>query len=343
MRQSRSGSWGLGVGATGLVVGALAIASFAAPFVTEAQQAPAVRVGWLAPEAKPFALDPFRQTLKELGWIEGNNLVIEQRYAHGVAERYLGLAADLVRLKVDIFVTDGTPATRAAQQATATTPIVFVASDVIEQGFAASLAHPGRNLTGLAIMAGGLNPKRIQLLKEAFPDMARLAILEDQTALGVAPTSARVGGNWQAIEAACRQLSIQLMPVLEVLKPDDLDGAFARAVRDRASGVLVLPSAFFASQIQHLVNLAARSGVPAIYEHRDFVEPGGLMSYGPSHRDIFRRVAAYVDKVLRGGRAADLPIEQPTRLELAINLKTAKALGLKVPQSLLLRADEVIR
>jgi ABC-type uncharacterized transport system substrate-binding protein len=169
-----------------------------------AQQAPTVRIGWLAPESKPFALDPSRQALKELGWVEGGNLVIEQRYAPGVAERYAELATELVRLKVDVLVTDGTPATRAAQQATATTPIVFVTANVVEQGFVASLAHPGRNLTGLAIMAGDLNPKRIQLLKEAVPGMARLAILEDRSAVHLAPTGVQVGGNWQAIEAAYR-------------------------------------------------------------------------------------------------------------------------------------------
>ncbi len=192
-------------------------------------------------------------------------------------------------------------------------------------------------------MAGDLNPKRIQLLKEAVPVMARLAILEDQSALSFAPTGIRVGGNWQAIEVACRQLGIQLIPVSGVRKPDDLDGVFARAVRERAGGVLVLPSAFFASQTQRIVGLAARSGLPAIYEHREFVEPGGLMSYGPSHRDIFRRIAAYVDKILRGRKPADLPVEQPTKVELALNLKTAKTLGLTIPQSVLIRADEVIQ
>jgi putative ABC transport system substrate-binding protein len=321
----------------------VALAVLVAPVAAEAQQVPAVRIGWLAPESKPFALDPFRRTLKELGWVEGGNLTIEQRYSHGVAERYQELATDLVRLKVDVLVTDGTPATRAAQQATVATPIVFVAANVVEQGFVVSLSHPGRNLTGLAILAGDLNPKRIQLLKEAVPSLARIAILEDQSALLFAPTSIRVGGNWQAIEVACRRLGIQLTPVSGVRKADDLDGAFARAARERAGGVLVLPSAFFASQTQHIVSLAARSSLPAIYEHRDFVESGGLMSYGPSHRDIFRRVAAYVDKVLRGSKPADLPVEQPTKVELVINLKTAKALGLTIPQSILIRADEVVQ
>jgi putative ABC transport system substrate-binding protein len=343
VRRLGSAKGGLRNGATAMGLVALAFCVTAALPAAASQQAPTVRIGWLAPESKAFALEPFRQALKELGWVEGGNLVIEQRYAHGVAERYPELATDLIRLKVDVLVTDGTPATRAAQQATATTPIVFVAANVVEQGFVASLAHPGRNLTGLAILAGDLNPKRIQLLKEAVPRMARLAILEDRSALHLAPTSVRVGGNWQAIEAACRQVGLQLTPASEVRKAADLDGAFARAVRERAGGILVLPSAFFASQIQRIVSLAASTGLPAIYEHRDFVAPGGLMSYGPSHRDIFRRIAAYVDKVLRGGKPADLPVEQPTKIELAINLKTAKALGLTIPQSVLIRADEVIQ
>jgi putative ABC transport system substrate-binding protein len=328
---------------TAIPIVALVFSILVAPLPAGAQQVPTVRIGWLAPESKPFTLDPFRQALKDLGWVEGGNLAIDVRYAHGVAERYPELAADLVRLKVDVLVTDGTPATRAAQRATATTPIVFIASNVVEQGFVASLSRPERNLTGVAIMAGDLNPKRIQLLKEVVPGMARLAILEDQSALGVAPTSVRVGGNWQAIEAACRQLGIKLTPAREVRKTDDLDGAFALAVRERAGGVLVLPSAFFSSQTQRIVTLAARTRLPTIYEHRDFVEPGGLMSYGPSHRDMFRRIAAYVDKILRGAKPANLPVEQPMKLELAINLKTAKALGLTIPQSILIRADEVIQ
>jgi putative tryptophan/tyrosine transport system substrate-binding protein len=313
------------------------------PLPAETQQIPTARIGWLAPESKPFTLEPFRQALKELGWIEGGNLAIEVRYAHEVAERYLELAADLVWLKVDVLVADGTPATRAAQRATATTPIVFIAGNAVEQGFVASLSRPGRNLTGVAIMSGDLNPKRIQLLKEVVPGLARLAILEDQSALGVAPTNIRVGGNWLAIEAACRQLGIQLIPARGVGKTDDLDGAFALAIRERAGGVLVLPSALFSSQTQRIVSLAAQAHLPTIYEHRDFVEPGGLMSYGPSHRDMFRRIAVYVDKILRGTKPADLPVEQPTKLELAINLKAAKALGLTIPQSILIRADEVIQ
>ena len=307
-----------------------------------AQPARPVRIGWLAPDAKSFALDAFRQALAELGWIEHGNLAIELRYAQGDSERYSQLVADLVQLKADVLVTDGTPATKAAQRATTTIPIVFVSSNVVEQGLVESLSHPGRNLTGVAILAGDLNPKRIELLKEAVPGLARLAVLEDRSGARLASTSIRVGGNWQAVEAAARQLGVQLLPPLEVRKADELDGAFARAVRGRAGGILVLPSAFFAARITRIVGLAASSRLPAIYEHRDFIASGGLMSYGPSHRDMFRRVAAYVDRLLKGAKAADLPVEQPTKLELVINLKTAKALGLSIPPSVLARADEVI-
>jgi putative ABC transport system substrate-binding protein len=309
----------------------------AAPLAARAQKAPTARVGWLAPEFKSFALDPFRQALKELGWVEGGSLAIEQRYARGSAERYPELAADLVRLKPDVLVTDGSPATRAAQQATATIPIVFVVGDPVAQGFVASLSRPGRNLTGMSIITGDLNPKRIQLLREAVPVMARLAVLQDQSAIGPA-----VGASWQAIEAASQQLGIQLTAASSARRADELDGAFALAVKERAGGVLVLPSALFSSQTRRIVSLAAKTRLPAIYEHRDFVEAGGLMSYGPSHRDVFRGIAVYVDKILKGAKAADLPVEQPTKLELAINLKTAKALGLTIPQSLAGRADHVI-
>ncbi|HEV8532716.1 MAG TPA: ABC transporter substrate-binding protein [Methylomirabilota bacterium] len=318
-------------------VSAISMGLLAAPLAARAQKAPTARVGWLAPEFKSFALDPFRQALKELGWVEGGSLAIEQRYARGSAERYPELAADLVRLKPDVLVTDGSPATRAAQQATATIPIVFVVGDPVAQGFVASLSRPGRNLTGMSIITGDLNPKRIQLLREAVPVMARLAVLQDQSAIGPA-----VGASWQAIEAASQQLGIQLTAASSARRADELDGAFALAVKERAGGVLVLPSALFSSQTRRIVSLAAKTRLPAIYEHRDFVEAGGLMSYGPSHRDVFRGIAVYVDKILKGAKAADLPVEQPTKLELAINLKTAKTLGLTIPQSLAGRADHVI-
>jgi len=311
-----------------------------APLTAEAQQARVVKIGWLLPDPKPFAIDPFLQRLKELGWSEGGNLVIEQRYSHGTAERYLQLADELLRLKVDALVTDGAVATRAAQRTSQTIPIVFVSGNPVAQGFVESLSHPRKNLTGVAIQTGELTPKRVQLLKEAVTGMVRLAILEDSTN----PASdVRLAGNWQAVEAASRQLGIRLVPTLEIRKSEELDAAFARAVRERAGGVLVLASPFFSSQGQRIASLAANARLPAIYEHRGFVEAGGLMSYGPDHRATFSLVADYVDKILRGAQPADLPVEQPTKFELVINLKTAKALGLTIPQSVIIRADEIIQ
>jgi putative tryptophan/tyrosine transport system substrate-binding protein len=321
---------------------ALAGGLLAAPLAAETQMARRARVGWLLPDPKAFALDPFRQRLKELGWIEGENLVIEERYSHSAPERYLRLTAELVRLKVDALVTDGSGATRAAQQTTPTIPVVFVAGNPVAQGFVASLSHPGKNLTGVAIQTGDVSPKRIELLKEAVPSMNRLAILEDVTGASLAISDIRLGGSWQAMEEASRQLGIQALPPLKIRKPEDLDGTFALAVKERASGVLVLASPFFSSQNQRIVSLAAKSQLPAIYEHRGFVEAGGFMSYGPNHSDIFRLVAVYVDKILRGVKPGDLPVEQPTKFELVVNLKTAKALGLTIPPSLLQRADQVI-
>jgi len=220
--------------------------------------------------------------------------------------------------------------------------IPFVAGNPVAQGFVASLSHPGKNLTGVAIQTGDVSPKRIELLKEAVPSMNRLAILEDVTGASLAIPDVRLGGSWQAMEAASRQLGIQALPPLKIRKPEDLDGTFALAVKERASGVLVLASPFLSSQNQRIVSLAAKSQLPAIYEHRGFVEAGGFISYGPNHSDIFRLVAVYVDKILRGVKPGDLPVEQPTTFELVINLKTAKALGLTIPPSLLQRADQVI-
>jgi putative tryptophan/tyrosine transport system substrate-binding protein len=311
----------------------------AAPRAVEAQQTRSARIGWLLPDPKPFALDPFRQRLQELGWVEGSNLVIDQRYSHG-ADRLPQLVAELVQLKVDVLVTDGSAATSAAQHATRVLPIVFIAGNPVLRGFAVSLSSPGKNLTGVAILTGDVTPKRIQFLKEMVKGMVRLAILEDVTP--GSRSDVRLPENWQAIETVSRQEGIQMTPTLKIRKPEELDGAFALAVKERAGGVLVLASPFFSAQGQRIVRLADAARLPAIYEHRGFVEAGGLVSYGPDHRDMFRLVAQYVDKILRGANPAELPIEQPTKFELMINLKTAKALGLTIPPSLLARADQVI-
>jgi len=317
-------------------------AVLAKPLAAGAQQARTVRLGWLLPAPKAFALDSFRHRLKELGWIEGSNLVIEERYSHGAGNRFIPLAAELVRLKVDALVTDGAAATTAAQKATQDIPIVFVSGNPVATGFAASLSHPGKNLTGVAIITGDVTPKRVQLLKEATTSMMRLTMLEDLTAAGLARSDARFPENWQAIEVASRKLGVQLLPTIEVRQPEELDAAFALAITARADGVLVLASPFFSAQSRRIVGLAANARLPAIYEHRGFVEAGGLMSYGPDHRAIFRLVADYVDRIVRGAKPADLPIEQPTTFELVINAKTAKTLRLAIAPALLLRADQVI-
>ena len=315
-------------------------ATLATPFMAETQQARVATVGWLLPDPKSFALQPFRLRLSELGWIEKGNLVIEERYSHGSDDEYRRLATELVRLKIDVLVTDGAVATRAAQGTTPTIPIVFVSGNPVAQGFVASLSHPGKNLTGVAILTGDLTPKRVQLFKEAVPSLVRLAVLEDFTN----PTSdARLAGNWEATKVASRDLGIRLLPTLGVRKSEELDPAFAHAVREQAGGMLILASPFFSSQSERIANLAANARLPIICEHRGFVEAGGLMSYGPDHRAIFRLIADYVDKVLRGAKPADLPVEQPTKFELVINLKTARTLGLTIPQSVLVRADEIIQ
>ena len=320
-------------------------AALAGPQAAGAQPGRKMTVGWLLPERKSFALDPFRRRLQELGWSEGGNLTIEQRYAHGDRGRYVPIAADLVKLRADVIVTDGSAATAAAQRATPTIPIVFVSGNPVAQGFVASLSHPGRNLTGVSILTGDLTPKRVQLLKEMVTGLARLAIVEDLTAAGlaIAPNDARLGGNWQAIETAAREAGVQLAPTVEIRTPAELDGAFSLAVREHANGVLVLASPFFSSQSRQLAAQAARARLPAIYEHRGFVEAGGLMSYGPDHRAMFRLVAEYVDRILRGAKPEDLPVEQPTGLELVINASTARTLGLAIPPSLLARADGIIQ
>ena len=317
-------------------------AVLAAPLAAEAQQLRTIRLGWLLPAPKAFALDAFRRRLRELGWTEGSNLVIEERYSGGAGNRYIPLAAELVRLKVDVLVTDGSAATTAAQRVTENIPIVFVSGNPVAQGFATSLSHPGKNLTGVSIITGDVTPKRVQLLKEAATSMVRLTMLEDLTAPGLARSDARFPENWQAIEVASRELSVQLLPIIEVHQPEEFDAAFSLAVRARADGVLVLASPFFSAESRRIVSLAANARLPAIYEHRGFVEEGGLMSYGPDHRAIFRLVADYVDRIVRGAKPADLPIEQPTTFELVINAKTAKNLRLAIPPSLLLRADQVL-
>ena len=291
-------------------------------------------VGYLSPgPAYPF--EAFREGLRELGYIEGRNILIERRSAEGNPERLQELAAYLVRLRVDVIVTATTAATQAAQRATTTIPIVFaLADEPVELGLVANVAKPGGNITGLTGLIAELTAKRLELLKEVVPRVTRVAVL-----WGPYPFSAVV---LREVESASRTLGLTLHEI-EVRKPIELDSAFERMTAWRAEALLVLPHPMFVAQRMHIVELAAKHQLPSTYHLKQFVEVGGLMSYAPDVAQMSRRAAVYVDKILKGAKPGDLPVEQPTKFELVINLKTAKALGLKVPQSLLLRADEVIR
>jgi putative ABC transport system substrate-binding protein len=315
----------------------------AAPLAAEAQPATKVpRIGFLAlnPAANPHLREAFRQGLRDLGYIEGRNVVIEYRDAEGKAERLPALAAELVAFKVDVIVTGGgTNAALAAKQATKTIPIVFAsAGDPVTDGLVTSLAHPGGNVTGSSILSPELVGKSLELLTQAVPGVNRVALLWQPGAM-VKRTEKDM---LKTAEVAARALGVRLQ-VLEARGPADIDRTFSEMTRARAGALTVLPSAIFFSERRRLVDLAAKNRLPAGYTQREFVDAGGLMAYGPSLADLFRHAATYVDKILKGAKPADLPVEQPTKFELVINLKTAKALGLTIPPSVLARADEVIQ
>ncbi len=316
----------------------IALALLAAPLAAEAQQPAKVhRIGFLrgtSPQASWF--EAFRQGLRELGYIEGQNIAIEQRYAHGVLDRLPGLAAELVRLKVDVIVVGGTPDAKAAKAATTTIPIVFtLAGDPVGSGLVASLARPGGNVTGLSNLQSELGGKQLQLLKEAVPRVSRVAVLYNPINPAAAPML-------QGAQAAARSLAVQLQ-VLEVRSPNELASAFSATARGRAGALLTLADPIFANERVRLLGLAAKNRLPGMFFEREFVDAGGLMSYGPNFSDQFRRAATFVDKILRGTKPADLPVEQPTKFELVVNMKTAKTLGLKIPQTILVQATEVIQ
>jgi putative ABC transport system substrate-binding protein len=279
-------------------------------------------------------IEAFRQGLRELGYAEGRNVSIEYRWAEGRAERLQALAAELVRLKVDVIVASGVEAL-AVKRATTSIPIVMpVSSDPVRLALVSSLARPGGNVTGLTGLGDELAGKRMQLLKETFPRVSRAAVLWEP-----AGSAAMV----RASETAARALGIRLQ-TLRAGRPDELATAFSEAQQDRADALFVLPSGFFYAQRARLVELAAKHRLPVIYDQKEFVVgSGGLMSYGANFHDLFRRAPGYVDKVLKGAKPADLPVEQPTKFELVINLKTAKALGLTIPPAVPARADEIIQ
>jgi len=313
----------------------------AAPLGAEAQQAAKVpRIGYLAGSLAggPHLPEAFRQGLRDLGYVEGRNVVIEYRDAEGKLERLPALAAELVALKVDVIVAPPTVAALAAKQATRTLPIVFAsAADPVTSGLVTSLARPGGNVTGLSALTPELVGKRLELLTQAVPGVSRVAVLWSPGAIGERTEQDQLKGA----EVAARALGVRLQFV-EARGPADVDRAFSDMTRARAGALAVLSTPMFFNERRRLVDLAAKNRLPAVYPWREGVDAGGLMAYGPNLADMYRRAATYVDKILKGAKPADLPVEQPTKFELVINLKTAKALGLTIPQSVLGRADHVV-
>jgi putative tryptophan/tyrosine transport system substrate-binding protein len=319
---------------------ALGLSLLAPCFPAEAQQPTRIpRIGMLiAASGSSFSarVDAFRQRLRELGYVEGKNIVIEYRYAEGKRERVPDLAADLVRLKVDVIVTIG-PGILAAKKAAATIPIVFAAqSDPVGSGLVSSLARPGGNITGLSSMAPDLDGKRLELLKEAFPKVARVAFLWEPT------TGSRGNLPLTDMEAAAKALGLKLQS-LEVRSLDDFASAFARAKREGAQALITFPRPLVNTQQRQVLDFAATNRLPAMYAASEFVEAGGLMSYAPSYTDLFRRAADYVDKILKGAKPGDLPVEQPNKFEFLVNLNAAKQIGVTIPSNVLARADRVLR
>jgi ABC-type uncharacterized transport system substrate-binding protein len=308
--------------------------------IAEAQQPKKVpRIGYLTAgslSAQSARIEAFRQGLRELGFVEGKNIVIELRFAEGKLDRQSELAAELVRLKVDVIVSAGPTVTRAAKEVTVTIPIVMAQDgDPVANGFVASLARPGGNVTGLSALSPELSGKRLELLKETVPKLSRVAALGNSTE----PNNAQI---LRETELAAGAFGVKL-EYQDVLSPKDIETAFRAARKGRAEAVLVLQSRVFNTQRKQIVELAVTGRLPAMYSSREYVEGGGLMTYGASFTDLYRRAAIYVDKILKGAKPADLPVEQPTKFEFIINLKAAKQIGLTIPPNVLVRADRVIK
>ena len=309
------------------------------PSATQAQQIGHVpRVGYLGTSSaslEPELVRAFREGLRDHGYVEGQNLLIEYRWAEGNDQRFPDLAADLVKLKVDIILTAGTPAALAAKRATQTIPIIMaVAGDPVGTGLVSSLARPGGNLTGLTAMVPDLEGKRLEMLREVFPKLAKLVVLLNSA-------NSLTAIQWEQTKISAKALGIQLQPI-EVQRRDDFKNAFARVARQRPDAITMVADRFLLAHRTQIVDFVAKTRLPAMYPYREFVVAGGLMSYAPSYEDLFRRSATYVDKILRGAKPGDLPVEQPTKFELILNLRAAKAIGLKIPPSLLQRADQII-
>jgi len=314
---------------------------FALAFSVDAQQPTKVpRIGYLTNTSlsgNSARTEAFRQGLRELGYVEGKNIVIEWRYLEGKPDRLLSLAAELVRLKVDIIVTAGPLATRAAKEGTSTIPVVMAQDpDPVGNGFVASLARPGGNITGLSRLAPELSGKRLELLKEIIPKLSRVAVFGTSTQPGSAQMI-------REVELAAKAFGVKLQ-YLDLLSPKDIETAFREAGKGRADGVLMLVAGGVAGAHRtEIVELAVKSRLPVIYSGREYLEAGGLISYGVSITDLDRRAATYVDKILKGAKPADLPVEQPIKFEFIVNLKAAKQIGLTIPPNVLARADKVLK
>jgi len=310
------------------------------PLAARAQQTGKMsRIGYLgssSPSFEPHYVEAFREKLRDLGHVDGENIAIEYRWAEGQDDRLPNLATELVRLNPDVIVTTGTPGALAAMQATKTIPIVMAsAGDPVGAGLVASLARPGGNVTGFTILGPELEGKRLELLKEAVPELSRVAVLWN-------PSNPAIVSYFDTIKDAGRALRISLDPVVEVRRADELDNAFTAIASARAHALTVLADRFLLAQRKRIVEFAAATRLPGMYPYREYVDAGGLMSYAPSNIELFRGAATYVDKILKGAKPGDLPVQEPTKFELIVNLKNAKVIGIDVPTSLLLRADELI-
>jgi putative ABC transport system substrate-binding protein len=313
-------------------------AALTLPHATLAQSATEIpRVGWIVGsplQTVKHVYEAFRQGLRDLGYVEGQTIALEPRSADGHMERMPGLVDELIRLKVDVLVVTNSPAALAAKKATRTIPIVMFAPDPVGQGLVTSLARPGGNVTGLSYYSVELHSKRLEIMKQLVPGLTRVAVLKN-------PLVKAHAIFWQELKAAAQKLGMALQPI-DVRGPEDFELAFATATRANAQALLAFDDPLTIGYRSRIVDLAASSHLPAIYGFREFADAGGLITYGADFVDLFRRSATYVDKILKGAKPADLPIEQPTKFELVINLKAAKALGLSVPPLLLAQADDVI-
>jgi putative ABC transport system substrate-binding protein len=314
---------------------------FATPLACFAQQQGKIwRVGFLSLRSRPASLESdtfgaFSNGMRELGYVEGKNLVIEWRFADNKYERLPDLAADLVRLKVDVIVTAGPAATSAAQKATTTIPIVFGgANDPVGSGFVKSLARPAGNITGLSNVSVEMSPKLLEMLLSTMPKLSRVAVLMN-------PSNSGHATMLKNVQAAAQKANVKVLPV-EARTPQEIETGFSVMTKENAKAVIVVRDALFNQQVRQIAELAAKNRLSSIAQIREYVDAGGLMSYGPSITDSYRRAATYVDKIFKGAKPGDLPVEQPTKFELFINRKTAKELGLTIPQSLLISADKVI-